>query len=64
MIKKGFHADIVVFDPQTIKDTATFFEPHQHAEGIDYVLVNGDFVVDKGTLTWRRPGIVITKEAK
>jgi N-acyl-D-amino-acid deacylase len=61
MILKGFHADIIVFDPETIKDEATFFEPHQYAAGISHVLVNGTFVVEKGDLTWKRPGIVITK---
>jgi N-acyl-D-amino-acid deacylase len=61
MLRKGFHADITIFDPDTIKDTATFFEPHQYAQGIEYVMVNGTFVVEKGELTWKRPGIVITK---
>ncbi len=61
MIREGFHADLVVFDPETIKDTATFFEPHQYAEGIEYVLVNGSFVVEKGELTWEKPGVVLTK---
>jgi N-acyl-D-amino-acid deacylase len=59
MIREGFHADIVVFDPETIKDKATFFEPHQYAEGISYVLVNGAFVVDDGELTWERPGVAL-----
>jgi N-acyl-D-amino-acid deacylase len=62
MIREGFHADIVVFDPQRIKDTATFFEPHQYAEGISYVLVNGIFVVDDGKLTWERPGNVLSNK--
>jgi len=61
MIREGFHADLVVFDPKTIKDTATFFEPHQYAEGIEYVLVNGTFVVESGKLTWQKPGDVLTK---
>jgi N-acyl-D-amino-acid deacylase len=61
MIREGFQADVVVFDPERIQDTATFFEPHQYAEGIAYVLVNGTFVVEKGKLTWKKPGIVITK---
>ncbi len=60
-VREGFQADLVVFDLETIKDTATFFEPHQHAEGIDYVLVGGTFVKDKGKLTWERPGRVITR---
>jgi len=60
MIREGYQADIVVFDLETIRDIATFFEPHQYPEGIDYVLVNGTCVVDKGELTWKRPGVVIT----
>lgn len=62
MIREGFHADIVVFDPKTIKDKATFFEPHQYAEGISYVLVNGVFVVEEGKLTWEKPGKVLTNK--
>ena len=61
LLQEGHHADIVVFDPERIQDTATFFEPHQYAEGIDYVMVNGVFVVEEGQLTWKKPGIVITK---
>lgn len=61
MIREGFHADIVVFDPETIKDTATFFESHQYGKGIEFVIVNGTFVVDKGDLTWKRPGLVTTR---
>jgi len=61
MIREGFKADIVVFDPAGIKDTATFFDPHQYAEGIEHVLVNGAFVVESGKLTWQKPGIVLTK---
>jgi len=59
MIREGFYADVVVFDPLKIKDTATFFEPHQYAEGISYVLVNGVYVVDDGKLTWKKPGKVL-----
>lgn len=61
MVREGFHADLAVFDLNTIEDTATFFEPHQYAEGIDYVLVNGTFVVENGELTWQKPGEVLTK---
>jgi N-acyl-D-amino-acid deacylase len=61
MIREGFHADLVVFDLETIEDTATFFEPHQYADGIDFVLVNGEFIVDKGEFTWERPGRVLKK---
>ena len=61
MVREGFQADVVVFDPETIKDTATFFEPHQYAEGIEHVLVNGMFVVENGDLTWEKPGFVLEK---
>jgi len=61
LLREGFHADIVVFDPQTIKDTATFFKPHQYAQGIEYVLVNGKFALSQGELTWERSGRVLSK---
>ncbi len=60
-IREGFFADIVVFDLDTIRDAATFFEPHQYAEGIDYVMVNGQFVLEGGTMTWQRAGRVLTR---
>ncbi|HEX7049755.1 MAG TPA: D-aminoacylase [Longimicrobiales bacterium] len=59
MIREGYAADIVVFDLERIRDTATFFEPHQYPEGIEAVLVNGRFVVDGGRLTGALPGVVI-----
>jgi len=59
MIREGFAADLVVFDPVRIRDTATFFEPHQYPTGIEHVLVNGTFVLDSGKHTWQRPGTVI-----
>ncbi len=60
MIRAGMFADIVIFDPENIRDTATFFEPHQYAEGIDYVFVNGAAVVDAGRLTQAMPGRILT----
>ena len=60
-IRAPFFADIVVFDLETIRDTATFFEPHQYAEGIDYVMVNGQFAVEKGEMTWERAGRVLIR---
>jgi len=60
LIREGMAADVVVFDPNTIRDKSTFMEPHQHAEGIDYVIVNGQFVVDGAKLTGGLPGQVIT----
>jgi N-acyl-D-aspartate/D-glutamate deacylase len=59
-IREGLVADLVVFDPDEIQDRATFVEPHQYPEGIEYVLVNGEFVVEGGKLTWKLPGKVLT----
>lgn len=50
-IRDGLVADITVFDPETLKDTATFDEPHQYANGIEYVFVNGQPVLVKGEFT-------------
>ncbi len=61
LIREGMQADVVVFDPATIKDAATFFEPHQYAKGIEHVLVNGTLAVDKGQLTWDRAGTVLRR---
>jgi len=58
-IRTGNWADIVVFDMETIADEATFFEPHQHASGIDHVIVNGEFVVEDGEILYALPGKVI-----
>jgi N-acyl-D-aspartate/D-glutamate deacylase len=40
-LKVGLFADVVVFDPKTIRDAATFSDPHQYSEGIQFVFVNG-----------------------
>ena len=48
----------------TIRDKATFFEPHQYSEGVEYVFVNGVAVVDQSKPTWALPGRVITRTAK
>jgi N-acyl-D-amino-acid deacylase len=58
-IKKGYKADLVVFDPVTITDRATYEEPLQYPSGIDYVLVNGEIVIEQGEQTGARPGKVI-----
>jgi N-acyl-D-amino-acid deacylase len=60
LLREGFSADVVVFDLDRIRDVATFFQPHQYAQGIDHVLVNGVSVVDGGRLTSRLPGRVLT----
>jgi N-acyl-D-amino-acid deacylase len=58
-LKQGNFADIVIFDPKTIADKATFIEPHQYPAGIDYVLVNGTTVIDHGKHTEKLPGKVL-----
>jgi len=58
-LKEGNFADIVIFDPKTIADKATFIEPHQYPVGIDYVLVNGTTVIDHGRHTEKLPGKVL-----
>ena len=59
-IREGMVADIAVLDLERLEDTATFFEPHSYANGVDYVLVNGRFVVDDGELTYALPGRIVT----
>jgi N-acyl-D-amino-acid deacylase len=49
----------VVFDPATIKDLATFAEPNQLSQGMQYVLVNGTAVIDQGKMTGALPGKVL-----
>jgi len=62
-IIKGNFADITIFDPNTVIDKATFTEPHQTAKGIEYVLVNGKVIIDKGTHTGIRSGSVLRHQA-
>jgi N-acyl-D-aspartate/D-glutamate deacylase len=59
LLREGFFADVAVFDPDRVVDRATFPEPHQYAEGVEYVLVNGTLVVDGGEHTGARPGRVL-----
>lgn len=60
-IARGKKADLVVFNAATVKDEATFDDPHQYASGISYVVVNGQVVVDHGEHTGARPGRVLRK---
>jgi N-acyl-D-amino-acid deacylase len=61
LIREGQAADLVVFDLAAIRDKATFFEPHQHSEGVDYVFVNGVAVVDAAERTGALPGRVLVR---
>ncbi len=62
LVKEGYAADLVVFDPAAVGDRATFEQPHAYASGIPYVFVNGVAVVSKGEQTGARPGTVLTPE--
>ena len=59
VLKAGMWADVVVFDPATIRDLATFEKPSQLSEGMEYVLVNGIAVIDQGKMTGKLPGKVL-----
>jgi N-acyl-D-amino-acid deacylase len=58
-LQEGMYADIVVFDPETVRDRSTFEEPHQLSVGIRHVLVNGTRVVRDGEHTGAKPGRVV-----
>jgi len=60
-IQTGAEADLVVFDPTTIEDTATYEHPHRFPLGIDYVLVGGQIAVDHGVVTSARAGKVLRR---
>jgi len=55
----GHFADVVVFDPLTVKDNATFEKPHQYATGVEHVFVNGLQVLKDGEHTGMMPGRVV-----
>ena len=59
VLKAGMWADIVLFDPSTIRDLATFENPNQLSQGMEYVLVNGVSVIDQGKMTGALPGKVL-----
>jgi len=58
-LRPGMKADIAVFDPARIRDLATFEKPHQYAEGVSYVLVNGQVAFENGRMTPARPGKIL-----
>ena len=60
-LQPGCYADLVVFDPDKIADRATWADPHQYPVGIEYVVVNGQVVVEHGEHTGRLPGKILKK---
>ncbi len=59
LLRPGMKADIVIFDPATVRERADFGDPHQLAEGFSYLIVNGEVVIDDGKMTDARPGRVL-----
>ena len=64
LLRAGHFADVTVFDPATIRDHATYAEPHRYATGVAHVLVNGTAVLRDGEHTGARPGRVVFGPAR
>jgi len=61
LIKQGMWADITIFNADTIRDNATYLKPEMPPSGIEYVLINGKVVVEKGKLNDLRPGCILRR---
>jgi N-acyl-D-amino-acid deacylase len=59
VLRERMKADIVIFDAATIRDAATFEQPHQYAQGVSAVVVNGQIAFENGTITPARPGRIL-----
>jgi N-acyl-D-amino-acid deacylase len=62
VLRAGAYADVVVFDPKTIEDTATYEKPHSYSKGINFVFVNGQPALMNGEVTAKRSGRVLLKK--
>ena len=60
VLREGNLADIVILDFNDVRDKATFFKPHEYPEGIKYVMINGQFVVENGKPNGALPGKIIS----
>jgi N-acyl-D-aspartate/D-glutamate deacylase len=63
VLREGYAADVVVFDPARMADRATYDDPHRFAEGVSTVIVRGEVVVDGGDHTGALPGRVLRRQA-
>jgi N-acyl-D-amino-acid deacylase len=63
ILRPGTAADLVIFDPDTVQDTATYETPKRHPQGIPYVIVNGQVVKDNGRPTGALPGRALKRRA-
>ena len=61
LLRPGHFADITIFAPERVIDHSTYTEPFQYSEGVEYVIVNGEVVLDRGTHTSKRPGRVLAR---
>ncbi len=59
VLRVGMKADMAIFDPARVRDTATFEKPHSYAEGVTHVIVNGQIVFENGAMTAARPGRIL-----
>jgi N-acyl-D-aspartate/D-glutamate deacylase len=59
LLRPGMKADVTIVDPDTIIDRAEFGKPHQYPDGVYFVIVNGQIVLDDGKMTALRPGTVL-----
>lgn len=59
LLRDGMHADITIFDWEAFTDSATYENPHQYSNGLHYVIVNGDIVIEKGVHSGKRPGRIL-----
>jgi N-acyl-D-aspartate/D-glutamate deacylase len=64
ILRPGLAADVTVFNAATIIDNATYEKPHQYATGVEYVVVNGKVVLDRGKHTGARPGVILNGPGK
>jgi N-acyl-D-amino-acid deacylase len=62
LVREGFAADLVLFDPAVVQDRAEFSKPHQYSSGFDFVLVNGVVAVDGGKPNTVRPGRILRRQ--
>ncbi|MAU15904.1 MAG: amidohydrolase [Muricauda sp.] len=60
-LKKDYFADIIIFDPETFQDKATYNDPFQLAQGVKYSIINGKISIDEGEYTGERNGVVLKK---
>ena len=61
-IREGYMADVVIFDPEELTDKATFTEPFQYSEGIDFLIINGGIAIEDGSFKDIRKGVILKRK--